>query len=375
MKPSQIFQILDLAFTARKLGERFNPLFVGPPGVGKSQIVQKWAEVKGLPFIDLRAAYLEAPDLIGFPQIKIHQNREVTSHATPEFWPTEGAGVLLLEEPNRGTTSVLNTFMQLLTDRKVHKYSLPNDWIIVGCINPEGEQYDVNTMDAALKNRFAIFEVEYNKDDFVNYMKSKQWHKDIIMFVESNTWTFKKPEDIGKTEGNKYISPRSFSDLNAFLKSIEISPERAKELGVEVPQVSTDMEKLNYETILGSSFGKSFYTFRHNEAPVTFNELVERTHSALSRLKAFSDPNNCKNGHLSITVRDIIETNKIEDELLSQVLLVLPVEQGAALLRDLEFVRKETDPDLFHRMLQKYPEIKKLYKDVLKVQKNAKEKK
>ena len=136
MTPETIFEILDVAMQIRKNGDVFNPLFVGPPGVGKSQIVQQWAKKNNLPFIDLRAAYLEAPDLIGFPSIETKSNnKKVTVHNIPEFWPEEGTtGVMLLEEPNRGTTSVLNTFMQLLTDRKVHKYTLPEGWIIVGCI-------------------------------------------------------------------------------------------------------------------------------------------------------------------------------------------------------------------------------------------------
>jgi hypothetical protein len=348
MKPSQIFEVLDLAFQIRKNGEIFNPLFVGPPGVGKSQIVQAYANKKGKPFIDLRAAYLEAPDVIGFPSIEVQKSRSVTVHNIPEFWPTDGEGILLLEEPNRGTTSIMNCFMQLLTDRKVHKYNLPEGWIIVGCINPETEEYDVNTMDAALKNRFEIFNVDYDKKSFVEYMKANEWAKEVIHFVEGGQWTYKKPEEIGNMPGAKYVSPRTLSKLNSVLKC----------------DFHRDNELMFYQTVLGSNIGKDFFNFKHNESPVLMSDIRNNTAQALTRLKHFSDPSNFKNGMISITIQDIIEDNTIENDLLAAVLRVLPVDQGVSLVRDLEYKRK--DSTLLNKIVKDFPDIKTLFKETLK---------
>lgn len=357
MRPSQIFNILDIAKRARENKKVFNPLFVGAPGVGKSQIVQAWCKQNKLPFIDLRAAYLEAPDLIGFPSIeKTSSGTAITVHNIPEFWPQDPSwkGVVLLEEPNRGTTSVMNTFMQILTDRKVHKYVLPEGALIVGCINPEGSEFDVNTMDAALKDRFAIFNVAYDKKDFISYMKKSDWSKDIIMFVESNTWQYTPVENIASTPGAKYVSPRTFSALEAVLSA-----------GLE----SKDEELLCYNTILGTNVGRDFYNFRHNESPVLYSDLVNSPRDAFKRLKEFSNPSNLKNGMLTITIEDIKENKTIEDKLLVDVLKVLPVDLGAGLVRDLEYVRK--DKDLLTRIYKAYPEVKEMFRSVV-VYKNSK---
>ena len=88
MKPSQIFDVLNLARKARQQGKKFNPLFVGAQGIGKSEIIQQWCKTNDLPFIDIRAAYLEAPDVIGFPQIKEVDGRARTVHVLPDFWPS-----------------------------------------------------------------------------------------------------------------------------------------------------------------------------------------------------------------------------------------------------------------------------------------------
>jgi MoxR-like ATPase len=348
MKPSKIFDILNLARRARNNGFIFNPLFVGPPGVGKSHIVQAWAKQNSLPFIDLRIAYMEAPDLIGFPSIEVKDGRQITVHNLPEFLPVDGQGVLLLEEPNRGTTSVMNCLMQLLTDRKIHKYTLPEGWIIVGCINPEGEHYDVNTMDSALRDRFEMFSVTYDKPSFVEYMNKTSWHKDIINFVESNMFQYRTPEEVGNVPGAKYVSPRTLSKLNAAILS----------------EVDREDEQSIYETILGSNVAKDFYNFRYNETPVMMSDLLNDLHGSLEKLKKFSNPENYKNGMISLTVRDILQENTISDELLAKVVEVLPVEQSTALIRDLEI--KRNDDQILVRLCKQHKNIKELLKSVVK---------
>jgi len=348
MTPSKIFDVLDLAKRARKLGEVFNPLFVGPPGVGKSHIVQAWAKKNNLPFIDLRIAYMEAPDLIGFPSIEVKNGRQITVHNLPEFLPYEGEGVLLLEEPNRGTSSVMNCLMQLLTDRKLHKYELPEGWIIVGCINPEGEHYDVNTMDAALRDRFEMFQVTYDKHTFLDYMKSANWNKDIINFVEAGLWTFKTPEELGNLPGAKYISPRTKSKLNAALRA----------------GFAQEDELLIFETVLGTNVAKDFYNFRHNESPVMMTDLKKNLKQALGRLKVFSDPNNYKNGMISLTVKDILEDNTITDDMLADVVRTIPVEQGTVLIRDLE--HKRNDDNILSRVCKQHKDVKDLFRSIMK---------
>lgn len=349
MKPNQIYDVMDLAQRARENDQIFNPLFVGAPGIGKSQIVQDWCKKKSLPFIDLRAAYLEAPDLIGFPSIEIRDGRQITVHNIPEFWPQtpDWKGVILLEEPNRGTTSVMNTFMQLLTDRKVHKYELPQGAIVVGCINPESEYFDVNTMDAALKDRFEIFEVVYDKVAFLDFMKMKTWDERVQMFVETGTWKYASLEDLGNIAGSKYLSPRTFSKLNAALKS----------------GVTKELELTIYESILGKNVGQSFFQFVNDEQPVLYKDIVESTNKSLRRLTKFSDAKDYKSGHITITIRDIVEKNDIKDELLSEVALVLPADQSLDLLKQLSFKRK--DDGLLERIIKDFPEVKKYLKAVL----------
>lgn len=347
MKPSQIHEILDLTRAARANNDKFNPLFVGPPGIGKSEIIQQWCAEKGLPFIDLRAAYLEAPDMIGFPTVGVVNGRQVTQHNLPEFWPQDGEGVILLEEPNRGTTSVMNTFMQVLTDRKVHTYTLPKGWIIVGAINPESEENDVNTMDAALKNRFEMFNVEYDAESFIQFMKDDKWDERIVHFVRGNFWTYVKPEDVASNPGVKYISPRSLSKLNAALKA-------------GVTDRGVDIQMLVFESTLGKNYAIQFMNFISKERPVFVRDLLDDSRDAFERLARFSDPDNYKNGHISMLIEDMkSQEAKITDELLAQVVTTIPSDQAVLLIRELEFLRKMKSKSLLKKLSDEYPKVKK----------------
>jgi hypothetical protein len=349
MKQSQIYTVMDLARRARQNHRKFNPLFVGPPGIGKSEIIQDWCKRNNLPFIDLRAAYLESPDLIGFPSVENVDGRQITIHNVPEFWPhdPDWEGVILLEEINRGTTSVMNTFMQMLTDGKIHKMVLPKKAILVGVINPENEHNDVNTMDTALKDRFAIFEVNYDKKAYVEFMKLNDYDPNVVMFIESNMWTFSKPEDVGEGVGNKYLSPRTFSMLNVAL----------------ISQIPKEMELDIYESILGKNVGRAFFQFMNDEQPVLYKDIIKNPKQAFAKLAKFSDPADYKAGHISLTIKDIVDNHDISDDFLKDVLLHIPADNGPALISELEYKRK--DKTLLDRMTKNYPEIKKYFRDVL----------
>lgn len=333
MKPTDILKVMDLARAARMRNLNFNPLFSGAPGLGKSEIVQLWCRNNNLPFIDLRLAYLESPDLIGYPSISQKNGKQVTVHNTPEFWPdeTQPEGVLFLDELNRGTTAVMNTVMQMLTDRRIHNYTLPKGWIIVGAVNPENSHNDVNTMDTALRDRFEIYEVVYDKQTFIQFMKSANYHQDVVSFVETGMFKYNKPEDIGDIVGAKYVSPRTLSKVSAALLS-----------GVEA--FGDELEMATYEAGLGRNVAMTFYSFRKNETPVTYNDIVNEWRNAKSRLEKFSNPKNYRMAQISITIRDVTERYEEKEcglEKLSKVCMVIPADQAVALITQLDFKLKK----------------------------------
>lgn len=368
MKPSNIFAVLDLAYSARSQGNALNPIFTGEAGLGKSEITQAWvkkmrAKNPEFGFLDLRIAYMEAPDLIGFPsEYKDKNGLDRTKHMLPDFWPTEGEGLILLEEPNRGTTGTMNCLMQLLTDFKVHNYTLPPGWMIAACINPDSSEYDVNTMDAALKDRFVEFEIEFDHIAFIDFMDQANWHESVQMFVGSGIWTYKSTKEIGKD--GKYISPRTWSKVNA-----------AEKAGIHN---SRQLHRIVVSSILGKDIGNEYHKFCFEQAPVTAQDILKDRDSAFKRLKAQSDPQTYQGDMIAATVESIekhygglkknCKADQIDEDTMAEVAKTIPSDHAVNLIKACGYKQSQGQiTQFFKEFSVRHPELVKVLKDNIKI--------
>ena len=371
MKPNVIPDILDLAYAARQNNMVFNPSFTGHAGLSKTEQVVSWVNSQKLRnpnfgFVPIRCALFESPDFIGLPNQEIIDGKKVTTHYIPDFWPQdqESEGLIFLDEAFRATTSVMNCLMQLTdSSRGVGPhYKLPKGWIICTANNPEGGDYDVNTPDAGLKDRFENFDIEYDHPSFVSYIKTQNWDEHIINFVQSGAWIFKDPSSIAK--GSKYISPRTWSKMNTAHKSGILNN---KSLHSDISQA-----------ILGKDIGKEFWNYIWNDAPVSAADLLKNKKNALKKLVQQSDPDTYRGDYISTTCTSIVENyggkeakkTQISEALMIEVAMIIPKDLAVNLLKEigLKFHQgkiKEFLPDLQLR----YPALIELMKNNIKINK------
>jgi hypothetical protein len=335
LKPQRISDILDLALNARRKGFLLNISLVGHAGISKTEQVVAWVanQRKSNPnfgLIQLRCALMESPDFIGLPQQEVIDGHKVTTHYTPEFWPRDpdSEGVIFVDEYLRATTAVMNCLMSMTDSTRMvgPKYQIPKGWIIVGANNPESSDYDTNTADTALKDRFEHFEIEYDHNGFVDYMESNNWCEYIQSFVKSGTWVFKEPGAIGKD--SKYLSPRTFSKLNAAHKSGALD--------------SKALHRTICQSILGKDIGAEMWKFIHQESPVTAADLIKDLKGSIKKLKEYSDSKNYRGDFISITVESITKNyggktpkeGQVSQDTMIAVASVIPADLSVPLLRD-----------------------------------------
>ena len=122
----------------------------GPPGIGKSSIVADVASSHGLQLVDLRLSQLAPTDLRGLPVAENGLSRWFP----PEFLPTEGKGVLFLDEINMAPPAMQGIAQQLILDRRVGSYRVPDGWFIWAAGNRKSDRAAVFEMPSALANRF-----------------------------------------------------------------------------------------------------------------------------------------------------------------------------------------------------------------------------
>jgi hypothetical protein len=239
--------------------------------------------------------------------------------------------------------------MQLLTDRKVHDYSLPSGWVIAGCINQDDGNYDVNTMDAALSDRFETFAIEYDHKTFTDYIRANDWHKPLINFIESGIWVYKKAGEIG--EQGKYISPRTFSKLNV-AELAGLSDNRELHF-----QVST--------AELGDAVGREYYKYKFEDAPIVVKDLLEDEKAALKKLKKQCDSDTYRADLVNVTVESLCEAferKEVSEELVVKVAKIIPSDLALSMItKVLIMINKDVskDSDLFKlkHFLDKHPEL------------------
>jgi hypothetical protein len=200
----RVIEVLDLAYRARR-----PVLLEGPTGIGKSQIVGEFAKAAGLGIVVLDLSLLEPPDLIGLPTI----TGDRTRYASPAELPTTGQGILMLEELNRAEVPVMQPALQLLSARRLHAYELPAGWCCVASVNPEGEGYQVNRMDAALRSRFLQVSVCADRVTWLQWATRTNVHPVVMRVIRDHEEAFEQ------------ASPRSWtyaSDLLHTLRPDEI---------------------------------------------------------------------------------------------------------------------------------------------------------
>jgi hypothetical protein len=155
----------------------------GPPGVGKSDIVGQIAERHNVPVLDIRLSQMEPSDLRGIP----FRSGELVEWAIPAMLPDAKrhgtSGVLFLDEITSAPPSVSAAAYQLILDRRLGQYQVPDGWAIFAAGNRQGDRGVTYTMPAPLANRFSHFEVDINLDDWVAWAYANNIDERVIGFL------------------------------------------------------------------------------------------------------------------------------------------------------------------------------------------------
>jgi hypothetical protein len=213
----QSYQMIKTLLGTKDSPQYVTPLILGLPGIGKSYNVKKYAKEFGFKyFIDLRLSQHDETDF------KMPVRGESFVHwITSDFIPTEdnpkydGPGVLFLDEINRASEKVMQSIFQIVYDRMIGTKKIRDDWKIIAAGNfGFKDRTFVNELDSALKNRFAIIEIDkVSVDDYIE--EEKSLNKYVKIFLETN------PSKLYMDEGDYLVTPRSWTTLSNYLNSYQ----------------------------------------------------------------------------------------------------------------------------------------------------------
>lgn len=215
MKPTSIKSALKTCILAKR------PVFIwGSPGIGKSNVVAQVADELQLPLTDIRAILLDPVDLRGLPYFDNGKSK----WSIPDFLPTSGKGILFLDELNAAPPMVQAACYQLILDRKLGEYTLPDGWSIVAAGNLDSDKAVTHKMSTALKSRFVHLYFEIDLNDWVSWALNKGIYTPLIAFIRfrPNLLHHFNPQ----SKDNSFPCPRTWEFVSDLLaQGIESSIE------------------------------------------------------------------------------------------------------------------------------------------------------
>lgn len=184
----------------------------GAPGVGKSQVVAQVAKELDFQFTDVRAILLDPVDLRGLP----HINGDHKAHwCPPDFLPTSGNGILFLDELNAAPPLVQAACYQLVLDRRLGEYTLPDGWRIVAAGNRESDKAVIHRMPAPLANRFAHLQFDVDVNVWVAWALASGIQTELIAFIRFRPELLHKFDPKSADKG--FPSPRAWEFVSRIL--------------------------------------------------------------------------------------------------------------------------------------------------------------
>ena len=178
LRPSELVATLALLVEARQ------PVLVtGAPGCAKSALVRQVASEALRIYVDVRALLLDPVDLHGIPWRDADGR---TRWAPPAFLPPSddpGRWLINLEELPSAVPMVQAALYQLVLDRKVGEYELPEGASLIACGNRENDRGVVHRMPTPLASRFVHLEIRVDADDWLAWGAANGIAPEVLFFV------------------------------------------------------------------------------------------------------------------------------------------------------------------------------------------------
>ena len=252
-------------------------LLIGPPGIGKTAIMEQLASELGIGLISYSMTHHTRQSAIGLPFISRKsfggEECDVTEYTMSEIiasvydlMETTGIrqGILFLDEINCVSETLSPLMMQFLQYKVFGGHRLPEGWVVVTAGNPPEYNDSAREFDVVTLDRVKKIDVEPDFEAWKEYADSARIHPAVISFLQSKRKCFYQVETT--VSGRSIVTPRGWEDLSKMLQlyeqnRIEVDEDlisqylqnavTAKEFNVYLALFNKYKEEYPVEAILG----------------------------------------------------------------------------------------------------------------------------
>ena len=235
--------------------KRQRPVFLwGPPGLGKSDVVSQITEELGGLMIDLRLGQMEPTDIRGIPFF--NKDNGKMDWAPPVDLPDEETAaqypvvVLFLDEMNSAAPAVQAAAYQLILNRRIGKYHLPKNVVMVAAGNRDSDKGVTYRMPSPLANRFVHLEVRPDFQSWQTWAVKNKIHADVVGYL-----TFAKNDMFDfdpRSNSRSFATPRSWTFVSEFCADSDVGDSELTDLIAGCVGEGTAVKFIAHRKVSGS---------------------------------------------------------------------------------------------------------------------------
>lgn len=203
-------------------------LLMGPPGIGKTQIMTQIAAETGLGLVAYTITHHTRQSAMGLPYIE-KRDYDGKEYSVTEYTMSEilasvydlmkntglREGILFLDEINCVSETMAPMMLQFLQNKTFGNQRLPEGWIIVGAGNPPEYNKSVRDFDVVTLDRVKRMDVTEDFAVWKEYAYRRSLHGAVISYLDIKKDNFYRIET--SVDGAQFATARGWEDLSELL--------------------------------------------------------------------------------------------------------------------------------------------------------------
>ena len=230
-------------------------LLMGPPGVGKTQIMEQVAAETGVGLVAYTITHHTRQSAVGLPFIEKRtyggEVFSVTEYTMSEILASVyqlmektglKEGILFLDEINCVSETLAPMMLQFLQCKTFGNQRLPEGWLIAAAGNPPEYNRSVRDFDVVTLDRVKRIDVEEDFAVWKEYARAKGLHGAVVSYLDIKKENFYRVETTA--EGIRFATARGWEDLSELLAAYEALDLKAgrEVVGqyIQLPRIARD---------------------------------------------------------------------------------------------------------------------------------------